>query len=95
MKRILSSPSRELNRQKYFIDIYPTTPDVQIDDDFAELFQQLKSKLVDTYLILTTKDNPVVLFEIQRLPLKLKKLEALNSIANFILDFEHLLEQNV
>lgn len=46
-------------------------------------------------LIQTIKDNQIILIEIQGFLLKLNKPEAPNSIADFVLDFEPLLEQNV
>lgn len=60
---------------------------------FAELFQQLKSRLVDMDLIQTIEDNPATIFEIKRFLSKLNKPEAPESIVNFVLDFESVLKQ--
>lgn len=45
--------------------------------------------------IRTIKDDPIVLFKIHGLLLKLNKLEVPNPIADFILNFEPLLEEGV
>lgn len=60
---------------------------------FAELFQQLKSKLVDMDLIQTIENNPATIFEIKGFLSKLNIPEAPEYIVNFVLDFEPFLKQ--
>lgn len=62
-----------MDSQEDFTRISPPSPDVQTDDDFPELFQQLKSKLVDMDLIQTIKDKPIIIFEIHGVPIKVKQ----------------------
>lgn len=66
---------------------------VGLIDNYIKLFGQLKSKLARIDFLRTIMDNPVVLFEIQGLLLKLRKPDVLGFIAHIMLDLEPLLEQ--
>lgn len=63
--------------------------------NYYELFGQLKSKLVGTYFLITFRDNPLVLFEMQGLLLKLSKPSVSGLNANIVLDLESLLGQDI
>lgn len=62
-------------------------------DMFIELFQQLKSKVVDMDLIHTMEGNDTSIFEVNGFLSKMNKPEGLNSIIDFVLDLEDFLEQ--
>lgn len=84
-----------VDSQETFIDQSPTSSDVctqTSSDDFAESFQQLKSKLIDMDLIQTLKANPISLFEIKVFLSKLNKPKMPDSIVDLIQDFEPFLE---
>lgn len=75
-----------MDSQETFIDQSPTSSDVCTEtssDDFSELFQQLKSKLIDMDLIQTLKANPISLFEIKGFLSKLNKPKMPDSIVDF------------
>lgn len=66
----------------------PTSP----SDINIELFGQLESKLVGIDVLQVVRENPLVLFEIQGLLLKLSKLDVPGHIVVIVLDLELLLD---
>lgn len=77
--------------QEDFPDTSHASPDVHTKY-IIELFQHLRSKLVDMNLIQTIKDDPIFLFEIQGLLLKLNNREVPNPIVDLVLYFDPLIE---
>lgn len=56
---------RLVDSQECFFDLSPNSLGGHLDN-FDELFEQLKSKVVDVDLLKTIRDNPItLLFEIQ------------------------------
>lgn len=72
--------------------IYLKSPGVHVDN-FDELFGKMKSKLFGIDFLQTIRDDPVALFEIQELLLKLSKLKVSGPIVDIILDLEPLHKQ--
>lgn len=63
------------------------------NDMFIELFQQLKSKVVDMDLIQTMEGNDTAIFEVNGFLSKINKPEGPDSIVDFVLDLEDFLEK--
>lgn len=83
-----------LKTKRSFLSCSPNSP-AGSPDNFDELFGQLWSKLVEIDFLNTVRDDPISLFEIQGLIVKLIKPEVPCLIVDIILDLKPLLEQVV